>query len=184
MKNNMHYVQHGSCIYQCIYKILIRAVAGQRSSPESCFANKTKMFFRAKIKKGKSLDHITLPKVWHSSIKYKDIRQNQWTMKYRSQWPTFIFRSNTGSYWLIIPKYGVHISNSLQVIRQNHWTMKYRSQWPTFIFRSNFGSYRLIIPNNGVHTSNSLQGIRQNNWTMKYRSQWPTFIFRSNIGSH
>ena len=30
---------------------LIRAVAGQRSSPESCFANKTRMFFRAKIKK-------------------------------------------------------------------------------------------------------------------------------------
>ena len=29
----------------------IRAVAGQRSSPESCFANKTKMSFRAKIKK-------------------------------------------------------------------------------------------------------------------------------------
>ena len=29
----------------------IGAVAGQRSSPESCFANKTKMFFRAKLKK-------------------------------------------------------------------------------------------------------------------------------------
>ena len=29
----------------------IRAVAGQCSSPESCFANKTKMFFRANIKK-------------------------------------------------------------------------------------------------------------------------------------
>ena len=58
-------------------------------------------------------------------------------MKYRSQWPTFILRSNTGSYCLIIPKYGVHISNSLQDIRQNHWTMKYRSQWPTFILRPN-----------------------------------------------
>ena len=29
---------------------LIRAVAGQRSSPESRFANKIKMFFRAKTK--------------------------------------------------------------------------------------------------------------------------------------
>ena len=31
----------------------IRAVAGQRSSPELSFANKTKMFFRAKNKRGK-----------------------------------------------------------------------------------------------------------------------------------
>ena len=46
-------------------------------------------------------------------------------MKYRSQCPTNISRSNIGSYWLIILKYGVLISNSLQDIRQNHWTMKY-----------------------------------------------------------
>ena len=39
----------------------IRAVAGQRSSPESGFANKTKMFFRAKNKD-----------------------RNHWTIKYRS----------------------------------------------------------------------------------------------------
>ena len=94
------------------------------------------------------------------------------------------FRSNIGPYWLIIPKYGGHISNSLQDIRQNHWTMKYRSQWPTFIFRSNIRSYWLILPKYGVHISNSLQDIRQNHWTMKYRSQWPTFIFRSNIGPY
>ena len=30
---------------------IIRAVAGQRSSPESGFANKTKMFFRTKTKR-------------------------------------------------------------------------------------------------------------------------------------
>ena len=35
----------------------IRAVAGQRSSPESGFANKTKIFFRAKNKRQKSLYH-------------------------------------------------------------------------------------------------------------------------------
>ena len=57
----------------------------------------------------------------------QDIRQNYWTMKYRSQWPTF-WGQNVGSYWLIIPKYDVHASNSLQNITQNHWTMKYRSQ--------------------------------------------------------
>ena len=52
-------------------------------------------------------------------------------MEYRSQWPTLIWRSNVGSYWFILPKYDVHISNSLQDIRQNHWTVKYRSCWPS-----------------------------------------------------
>ena len=95
-------------------------------------------------------------------------------MKYRSQRPTFILRSNVVSYWLIIPKYDVHTSNNLQNIRQNHWTMKYRSQWPTFILRSHVGSYWLIIQKCDVHTSNSLQDIRQNHWTMKYGSCWPS----------
>ena len=67
-------------------------------------------------------------------------------MKYRSQWHTFIFRSNVQSYWLIILKYDVHTSNSLQDIRQNHWPMKYRSQWPTFILRSHVRSNWLVIP--------------------------------------
>ena len=48
---------------------LMRTVAGQRSSPESGFANKTKMFFRAKNKR------------------------NHWTVKYRSLRPKFILRS-------------------------------------------------------------------------------------------
>ena len=109
---------------------------------------------------------------------------NHWTMKYRSQWPTIIFRLNIGSYWLIIQKYGVYISNRLQDIRQNHWTIKYRSQRPTFILRSNVKSYWLVILKHDVHTSNSLQDIRQNHWTMKYRSQWPTFILRSNVVSY
>ena len=52
-------------------------------------------------------------------------------MKYRSQWPTFILRSHVESYWLIIQKYDVHTSNSLQDIRQNHWTVKYGSCWPS-----------------------------------------------------
>ena len=45
-----------------------------------------------------------------------NIRQNHWTMKYRSQWPSVILRSNVVSYWLIIPNNDVHTSNSLQDI--------------------------------------------------------------------
>ena len=114
----------------------------------------------------------------------QDIRQNHWTIKYRSQWPKFILRSNVVSYRLIILKYDVHAANSLQDIRQNHRIMKYKSQWPSIIFRSNVGSYWFIIPKYDVHISNSLQDKRQNLWTMKYRSLWPTFILRSNIMSY
>ena len=91
-------------------------------------------------------------------------------MKYKSQWPTFIFRSDVGRHWLIIPNNDFHISN----IRQNHWTMKYQSHWLTFILRLNTGSYWLIIPKYYVHTSNSLQAIRQNHRTVKYRWCWPS----------
>ena len=71
----------------------------------------------------------------HASNSLGDIRQSQWTMKYRSQRPTFILRSNVRSYWPLIPKYDFHTSNSLQDIVQNHWAIKYRSQWHILILR-------------------------------------------------
>ena len=108
-------------------------------------------------------------------IYFQDITQNHWTMKYRSQLPTFIFRSNVVSYWLIIPNNDVHTSNSLQNIRQNHWTMKHGSQWSTLFWgQTNIRSYWLKIPKYDVHISNSIQDIRQNHWTVKYRSCWPS----------
>ena len=85
-------------------------------------------------------------------------------MKYRSQWPTFILRSNGMSYRLIISKYDVHTSNSLQDIRQIQWTMKYRSQWPTNILRSDVRSYWFIIQKYDVQPLNSFHDIRQNHW--------------------
>ena len=54
----------------------------------------------------------------HTANGLQDIRQNQWTMKYRSRIPTFILRSKVGSHELITPKYDVHTSNDLQYIRQ------------------------------------------------------------------
>ena len=64
-------------------------------------------------------------------IVLKDVKQNHWTMQYRSQSATFILRSNIGSYWFILPKYDVHASNSLQHVRRNHWTVKCGSCWPS-----------------------------------------------------
>ena len=39
----------------------------------------------------------------HTSNSLQDIRQNHWTMEYRSQWPTLILGSNIRSYWFILP---------------------------------------------------------------------------------
>ena len=47
-----------------------------------------------------------------TSNNLQNIRQNHWTMKYRSQWPINIFRSNVRSYWLIVPKYNNQLLNS------------------------------------------------------------------------
>ena len=55
----------------------------------------------------------------HTWNSLQDVTQNHWTMTYRSQWPTFILRSNIGSYWFILPKNDVH------------WTVEYRSCWPS-----------------------------------------------------
>ena len=63
---------------------------------------------------------LIIPKYDAHTSNCLDIRQNQWTMKYRSQWPTFVLGSNVWLYWLIILNYDVHISNSLQDIRQGH----------------------------------------------------------------
>ena len=57
---------------------------------------------------------ILVYKTWHAS-KSNEVRghKNHWTMKYRSQWPTFILRSNVRSCWLTLPKYDVHTSNTI-----------------------------------------------------------------------
>ena len=169
---------------------VIRAVEGQRSLSESCFANKTKMFFRAKYKRREitgswNTGHCDLNLFLGQRSYYTDSFSKSMTFiqilfkiqgKITGSWKIdhcdlHCFRTKAALHWLIIIKYNVHTSNSLQDIRQNHWTMKYRSQRHRFILRSNVmsyrliinvGSHRLIIPKYDVHTctSNGLQDIR------------------------
>ena len=78
--------------------------------------------------------------MWHRLIIQKfdinpsnglqDLRQNCWTMKYRSLWPTLVLRSNVASHWLIIKTFDINPVNSLKDIRQNWSTVK-RSCWPS-----------------------------------------------------
>ena len=132
-----------------------------RRTTKSRFANKTKIICVHK-KGGKH--H------WD----WTSMKQNHWSMKYRSLWLTFIIR----------PIITSHPLNRPRDIRQNHWTMKYRSLWPTFILRSKVVSRWLIIQKFEVHPSNSLQDISENHWTMKHRSLWPSFILRTKVVSH
>ena len=66
----------------------------------------------------------------------RDIRQNHWTMKYRSQWPTNRMRSLTGSDWTSILSMMPSYLIGSEIQGKNHWTMKYRSQWHTKSMRS------------------------------------------------
>ena len=146
---------------------------------ENCWTIKyvTVLHILGKVNFCVTLIHYTNYAV-HPSNNLEDIKQNHYTMKYRSCWLIFTLRSKFGSPCLIIWKYDTHASNSLGDIRQTIWTMKYRPHRPTFILRSNVMSYWPLIPKYDVHKSNSLQDIRQNHWAIKYRSQWPIFILR------
>ena len=182
MKQNRWTIKYRSPTY--IYLIRSIYVSHWSILPNMMFIHQIILTILSKITRPWNIGHVDLYLLWGQSwdhtvslsenitlmhqIVLGDIRQNHWTMKYRSHRPTFILRSNVGTCWPIIPKNDVHTSKSLQDIMQNHWTMKYRSQWPSFIFRSNVESYWIIIPNNDVHISNSLQDTRQNHWSIKW----------------
>ena len=136
------------------YIYLIRTIYVSHWSiiPNTMFIHQIILKILSKITRPWKIGHVDLYLLWGQSLGHTfsssenmtlvhqivlEIRQNHWTMEYRSQWPTLVLRSNVRSYCPIIPKYYVHISNSLQDVMQNHWTMKYWSQWPIFILRSN-----------------------------------------------
>ena len=96
--------------------------------------------------------------VWQLPIKYY-LRYKTKSMDHEkiNHSDLHCFRAKAALHWLIITKYNVQKSNSLQDIRQNHWTMKYRSQWPINILRSDVGSYWLIVPKYDVQLLNSFR---------------------------
>ena len=90
------------------------------------------------------------------------MKQNLWTVKYRSCWPTFIIRSKVVPHWCDIPN-EVHQWLCLQYIGQNQWTLKYRLLWPTTIMRTKFASNWVIISKYDVQPNK--QDMKQNYWT-------------------
>ena len=114
-------------LHQIVFKIL-SLITGLR---------KLDHWLHTFISWGQSLCHtdaLIIPNMMFLSNYLEDVKQNHWTMKYRSV--TF-YEVNFSVILIQYLKYDLHISNSLQDVRQNHWTMKYRSLWHTFILRSN-----------------------------------------------
>ena len=145
MKQNCWTIKYRSLTY--IYLIRSTYVSHWSIIPTMMFIYQIILKILSKIAWSWNISHVDLYLLWGQSLGHTvslsenmtlmhqivlEIWEiNHWTMKYRSHRPTFILRSNGGSYWSIIPKHDVHTSNSLQDIRQNHLTMKYRSCWPS-----------------------------------------------------
>ena len=112
----------------------------------------------------------------------QDMKQNHWTIKYRSLTYIYLIRSIYMSHWSIMPTMMFIHQIILRILS------KITSPWnighvDIFTLRSKFGSHCLIIWKYDTHASTSLRDIRQNHWTIKYRSHRHTFILRSNVRS-
>ena len=79
------------------------------------------------------------------SVYDNDIRQNQWTMKYRSLTHIYFTRLIFESHWSIIPS-TTFLHQSLQDMKQNRWTIKYRSLTYIYLIKSIYVSHWSIIP--------------------------------------
>ena len=123
---------------------------------------------------GQTSGHTLNPKVRCSYISssLKKILQHHWTMKYRSQGPTFIFRSKHPVILTHNPKVGCsYISLQDKAKSLDHEIHVI----VTYILRSHIRSYGLVIPKYDVHTSNSLQYMAKS-WD---REIWVMLTFTS-----
>ena len=116
-----------SCHFGHLLQVSIRAVAGQHSSPELSFANKTKMFFWAENKRRKitgpwNIGHCDqiyfevkdTAKVWHSSIKkYLRYKAKSLDREKIGYCDLHIFWSKVTLLWLIITQYDSYSSNTI-----------------------------------------------------------------------
>ena len=135
MKQNRWTIKYRSLTY--IYLVRSMYVSHWSIIPTMMFIHQIILKILSKITRPWNIGHVDIFTLrshclinWkydtHASNSLGDIRQSQWTIKYRSYRPKFILRSNVRPYWPLILKYDVHTSNSLQDITQNHWTIKYR----------------------------------------------------------
>ena len=106
----------------------------------------------------------------------RHIRQNPWTMEYRSQWPTNSTRSLTVSCWTCIQSmmHSYLIGSVTQGKITGPWYIGHRD------LQERGGQSQCETEQ--VHkvwclSTRYSKRYKANHWTMKYRSQWPTKIW-------
>ena len=117
------------------------------------------------------------------SNSFQEMKQNRWTIKYRSLIYIYLVRSMYVSHWSIIPTMMFIHQIILRILSKitRRWNIGHVD---IFNLRSKFGSHCLIIWKYDTHASNSLGDIGQSHWTMKYGSHRPIFILRTNVRSY
>ena len=104
------------------------------------------------------------------------IRQNHWTMKYRSL--TYIYSFSSMSHWISITSTTL-IHQIVFKIEDKITRPCYVGHWPTHILCGKYLTHMDPIFHYDICPSYSLQDIRQNHWTMKYRSLTYMYSFSS-----
>ena len=119
----------------------------------------------------------------------QDMRQNYWTMKYRSRWPTFVMMSIVVSYKTSIPSFTLiheivfkiigktagawkYDHNDLDLITLNVDVINMSDAHPSLsscLYKQTAAYYFFEAHPDSL----TRQNIRQNHWSMKIRSQWP-----------
>ena len=139
-----------------------------------------------------------------------DIRQNQWTMKYRSLTYIYCTRLIFESHWSIIPS-TTFLHQTVFRLIQSDVGFDCISSWSSLCLSFYFSRHEaksldhkiqvtdlhildkvnlcvtlIHYTKYDVHPSNNLEGIKQNHYTMKYMSLscWLIFTMWSKFGSH
>ena len=113
----------------------------------------------------------------------QDMKQNRWTIKYRSLTYIYLVKSMYVSHWSIIQTMMFIHQIILKILSKitRPWNIGHVDLY--LLWGQSLG-HTVSLSENDTHASNCLGDIRQSHWTMKYRSHRPTFILRSNVRSY
>ena len=113
----------------------------------------------------------------------QDIKQNHWTIKYRSLTYIYLMRSMFVRHWSITPTMMCIHQIILKILSKitRPWTIGHVD---LYLFWGQSLGHNIALSKNMTLIHQIALDIRQNHWIMNYRSQWPIFILRSNARSY
>ena len=112
------------------------------------------------------------------------MKQNLWTIKYRSMTYIYLVRSNYVSHWSIIPTMMVIHQIILKILSKitRPWNIGHVDLH--LLWGQSLGHTVSLSENMTLMHQIVLGDIRQSHWTMKYGSHRPTLILRLNVRSY